>query len=223
MLAYGKNVLFDMDPNLIKRVYISDGLHDKRVIDYLHCNNIRYDVLASSVIRKRCKNAQGILILCDDYEYCSLDDLYSLSFVLVLDHIEDPHNFGAIIRTCASLGVKGIVIPKDRSVSVTDTVIKSSAGTISHVKIARVVNLVDCLNKLKSNGFFVYGSMLSGHDYRSVDYALKKVLVVGNEGHGLSSLVARNCDELVTIPMKGAINSLNVSVATALLMYEMEE
>ncbi len=223
MLSYGKNVLFGTDPKLIKKVYVSSHLKDKKVMDYLRDNHLHYDILPLDVINKRCHgNHQGILILRDDYCYASIDDVLSLNFIVILDHLEDPHNFGAIIRTCEAAGVKGLIIPKDRSVSVNDTVIKTSAGTTDFVKICQVTNLVNTIKLLKKCGFFVYGSIMDGKDYNLIDYSLKKVLVIGNEGKGITPLVLKNCDELVGVPMNGKVNSLNASVATALLIYKME-
>ena len=222
MLSYGKNVLFSTEPKLIKKVFVSKTLKDKSVIEYLEKNHLHYDLLPMEAINKKCDgNHQGILILRDDYEYSSFEELLDLDFIVILDHLEDPHNFGAIIRTCEAAGVKGIIIPKDRSVSVNDIVIKTSVGTTDLVKICKVTNLVDTINKLKSYNYFIYGSIMSGVDYRECSYAPKKVLIIGNEGKGISPLVLKNCDELVKIPMKGQVNSLNASVAGALLIYQM--
>ena len=222
MLSYGKNVLFSTNPKIIKKVYISQTLKDKKVIDYLRENHLHYDCLPVEALNQKCKgNHQGVVILSDDYEYAGFDDLLKEDFIVILDHLEDPHNFGAIARTCEAAGVKGIIIPKDRSVMVNDVVIKTSVGTTSYVKIVKVTNLVEIIKKLKNNGYFVYGSIMSGKDYRCVSYAPKKVLVIGNEGKGISPLVLKNCDELVKIPMRGEVNSLNASVASALLIYKM--
>ena len=222
MLSYGKNVLFSTKPKLIKKVYVSKTLKDKNVIEYLEKNHLHYDLLPMEALNKKCDgNHQGIVFMRDDYEYSSFEELLDLDFIVILDHLEDPHNFGAIIRTCEAAGVKGIIIPKDRSVSVNDIVIKTSVGTTDLVKICKVTNLVDTINKLKSYNYFIYGSIMSGIDYRQISYAPKKVLIIGNEGKGISPLVLKNCDELVKIPMKGQVNSLNASVAGALLIYQM--
>lgn len=222
MLSYGKNVLFSTNPKLIKKVYISNKLKDKEVLNYLEKNHLHYDLLPLEVINQKCHGLhQGILILRDDYEYTSLEELLTFDFLVILDHLEDPHNFGAIIRTCEAAGVKGIIIPKDRSVSVNDVVIKTSVGTSEYLKICKVTNIVETIKKLKNNNYFVYGSIMTGKDYREVSYAPKKVLIIGNEGKGISPLVLKNCDELIKIPMKGKVNSLNASVASALLIYKM--
>ena len=167
------------------------------------------------------ENHQGIIFERDEFKYSSLESLYDKNFIVLLDHLEDPHNFGAIIRTCEAAGVDGIIIPKDRSVSVTDVVIKTSVGTTENVPIIKVSNLTDAIKKLQKNNFFVYGSDMEGTDCRMVSFADKKVLVIGNEGKGISQIIEKNCDEMLKIPMKGNVNSLNASVAGALLIYKM--
>ena len=137
----------------------------------------------------------------------------------MLDHLEDPHNFGAIIRTCEAAGIKSIIIPKDRSVSVTSTVMKTSAGALEHVNIAMVSNLVNVIDDFKDNGYFVYAADMDGTNYKQVNYADKVLLVIGSEGNGLGRLVKKNCDEILSIPQFGHVNSLNASVAAAILIY----
>ena len=139
----------------------------------------------------------------------------------MLDHLEDPHNFGAIIRTCECAGIKSIIIPSNRSVQVNDTVVKVSVGAIEHVKIIMVNNLTNAINKLKEMGYFIYAADMFGEDYRNIDYASKKVLIIGNEGSGISRIVKDNSDFLVKIPMKGKINSLNASTSAGILIYGM--
>ena len=137
----------------------------------------------------------------------------------MLDSIEDPHNFGAIIRTCECAGVNYIIIPKNRSVSVNSTVYKTSAGALSKVKIVEVTNLNNTISKLKSLGYWIYGADMNGKDYKTIDFSGKTCLVIGNEGHGLKKLVSDSCDEIVSIPMKGKLNSLNASVAAGILIF----
>lgn len=222
MLSYGKNVLLSTNPKKIKRVYLSQTQKDPKITDYLQKNHIRYERVPDDWIEKKCSlNHQGILIERDEYSYAELDSIYNEDFILILDHLEDPHNFGAIIRTCEAAGVKGIIIPKDRSVSVNDTVMKTSVGTTEQMKIVKVTNLVDTIKKLKKQNFFIYGTKMDGKDCRTCDYASKKALVIGNEGKGMSPLVLKNCDEVIKIPMKGQVNSLNASVAAAILIYQM--
>ena len=143
------------------------------------------------------------------------------NFLVMLDSLEDPHNFGAIIRTCECAGVDYIIIPKNRSVSVNSTVYKTSSGALSNVKIVEVVNLNNTITKLKDLGYWIYGAEANGKDYRSIKYDGKTCLIVGSEGHGLKKIVSNSCDEIISLPMKGKINSLNASVAGGILIYEM--
>ena len=143
------------------------------------------------------------------------------NFIVILDHLEDPHNLGAIIRTCAAAEVDAIIIPKDRQVGVNSTVMKTSGGTLINTKIASVSNLVNTIKKLKKNGFWVVGTALENSiDYRKIDYSGKVALVIGNEGHGMSRLVTEECDFIANIPMNKDVNSLNASVASGIMIYE---
>ena len=135
-------------------------------------------------------------------------------------HLEDPHNFGAIIRTCESAGIKGIIIPKDRSVVVNGTVMKTSSGALEHIKVVMVNNLLDTINKLKNKNYFIYGADMDGVNYSETNFASKTCLVIGSEGNGMSRIIKENCDEIVSIPMYGKVNSLNASVAAGILIYE---
>lgn len=217
MLVFGKNVLYELDKKQIKKVYVSR----KEYITYLQDNKIKYDFVENHVIDKMVKgNHQGIVIDIFDYEYKKIDDVKG-NFVVILDHLADPHNFGAIIRTCECIGVKSIIIPKDRSVLVNDTVYKTSVGAINNVDIIMVTNLVNAMNTLKDMGYFIYCADMDGQDYKTVDYAPKKVLVVGSEGDGISNIVKKNSDVVVSLPMRGQINSLNASVSAGILLYEM--
>ena len=167
-------------------------------------------------------NHQGIMISIPDYEYVSLDELLEKEnpLLVILDHLEDPHNLGAIVRTCEAAGVDGIIIPKNRSVEVTSTVMRTSVGALDYVKIARVTNLTETMNYLKKQGFWIVGTDMDGEDYQEIDYRGKTVLVIGNEGSGMSRLVKENCDFIASIPMNGHVNSLNASVAAGIVIYE---
>lgn len=222
MLAYGKNVLLSTNPKEIKKVFLSKTRKDNEVIEYLKKNHIQYLQVENELLNKMSKqNHQGIIIEREEYHYDCLENIQNENFLVILDHLEDPHNFGAIIRTCEAAGIKGIIIPKDRSVIVNETVMKTSAGTTGSVKIVKVTNLVDTIKKLQKENFYVYGADMEGKDYREIDFEGKKALIIGNEGKGLSQLVEKNCDEIIKIPMKGKVNSLNASVAAALLIFKM--
>lgn len=222
MLVFGKNVLLMMNPKEIKKVYISNAIKDEEIKKFLTKNKVHYVVTSNDVLNKMCqKNHQGVVIEREEYQYFSLSDIKNEEFLLILDHLEDPHNFGAIIRTAEAAGVKSIIIPKDRSVSVNDTVIKTSVGTTANVKIIKVTNLVDTIKRLQQQGYFIYGTDMLGKDCREVDFSGKKVLIIGNEGKGMSSLVRTHCDEMIKIPMNGEVNSLNASVAAGILLFKM--
>ncbi|MDD5865344.1 MAG: 23S rRNA (guanosine(2251)-2'-O)-methyltransferase RlmB [bacterium] len=218
MLVYGKNILYEVDKKKIKKAYISRNDY----ITYLKENSIKYEVVDKSRLDKMVKGVhQGIVLDIFDYNYYTMDDLEG-DFVVILDHLTDPHNFGAIIRTCESKNIKSIIIPKDRSVLVNDTVYKTSEGAIDNVKIIMVTNIINAINKLKEQNYFVYCADMDGVDYRKVDYAPKKVLVIGSEGIGISNAVKKNSDVVVAIPMSGKINSLNASVSAGILIYRMD-
>lgn len=217
MQVYGMNVLKELDKKKIKKVYTSR----KEAIIYCQENKIKYESVDNHFLNKLTKeNHQGIIIDVFDYDYYEYKDLEG-DFVLILDHLEDPHNFGAIIRTCAAVGIKSIIIPKDRSVKVTDVVVKTSVGMIENVKIIMVNNLVATMKKLQDDGYFIYSADMDGEDFRKVDYSEKRVLVIGNEGSGISRLVRDNTDVIVSIPMKKEVESLNASVAAGILIYHM--
>ncbi|MEG0794443.1 MAG: 23S rRNA (guanosine(2251)-2'-O)-methyltransferase RlmB [Bacilli bacterium] len=217
MLVYGLNVLKEMDLKRIRKVYCSR----KELIDFLRDNKIKYEFKDNAFLDKLVSgNHQGVVVDVNEYDYFSINDVEG-DFVVILDHLEDPHNFGAIIRTCVAAGIKSIIIPKDRSVRVTDTVVKVSAGTIENIKVIMVSNIVDAIKKLKKSGYFVYSADMNGINYKDVDYNDKKVLIIGNEGNGISRLVKDNSDVIVTIPIDKKVESLNASVSAGILIYGM--
>ena len=223
MKIYGKNVFNELKIRHkdIRKIYLSNNFKDNEIINYIKENKLPHQFIAPQVLDKMVDgHHQGIVIDINDYEYATLEEIINLPTLVILDHLEDPHNLGAIIRTCEAAGVNGIIIPKDRSVTVNSTVMKTSTGALNYVKVVMVNNLVTTINKLKDNGFFIYAADMDGTDYKKVNYAPKTCLVIGSEGHGISSLVKKNCDEIVSLPMRGHINSLNASVAAAILIYE---
>ena len=214
MQVFGINVLKELDIKRIKKVYTSR----KEVIEYCQNNKITYEYMDNNHLNKFTKgNHQGVIIDIYDYEYYSLDEATS-NFILCLDHLEDPHNFGAIIRSAVGAGIDSIIIPKDRSVKVTDNNGKenSTEGTLDY----RIDNKI-YLKTLQKKGYFVYAADMHGEDYQKIDYAPKKVLVIGNEGEGISRLVKEVSDVLVRIPIDSRCESLNASVAAGILIYEM--
>ena len=220
MIVWGKNVFNELDKNKIKKIYLSKKFNNEEIFNVIKNNNLKYIVTDIRIMDKMAKNHQGIIAEIYDYNYGSLNDIKSDRLVLILDHLEDPHNFGAIIRTCEARGVKNIIIPKDRSVTVNETVMKTSSGALNHVNIIMVNNLVQAINVLKKSGFFIYAADMDGSNYQDVSYSDKVCLVIGSEGFGLSKLVKQNCDVIIKIPMKGKVNSLNASVAAGILLFE---
>lgn len=219
MLVYGRNIIKELDKSKIKKIYISS----KELIPYLKEEKLKFDIVPKQRLDKMVSgNHQGVVVEIYDYEYYTMNDIDS-DFVVILDHLEDPHNFGAIIRTCECAGIKNIIIPKDRSVNVNDTVVKVSVGAIEHVKIIMVSNLVNAINKLKEMNYFIYAADMDGENYQNLSYPTKKALVIGNEGKGISRLVLDNSDVVVSIPMKGSINSLNASTSAGILIYGMSK
>ena len=174
------------------------------------------------------KNHQGVIATVPPFEYSSVDDILEEArernekpFILILDGIEDPHNLGSIIRTAETAGVHGIIIPKRRAASVNSTVNKTSAGAVQYMKIARVNNINETIKYLKENDVWICGTdMNTNVYYYEEDYKIPIAIVIGSEGFGMSRLVKENCDFLVKIPMKGKITSLNASVSSGIIMYE---
>ena len=173
------------------------------------------------------KNHQGIVAEIEDYKYVELATLLKKVknkehvALAILDGLEDPHNLGAILRTADATKMDGIIIPKNRSVSLNSTVAKVSTGAIEHVDVVQATNLVQTINKLKDEGFWIIGLDMDGSvDYKTQDYSGKIAVVIGSEGFGISRLVKENCDFNVHIPMFGHVNSLNASVSASLIFYE---
>ena len=226
MLVYGKNVARDLLNNNedIKSIILQDGFDDKDILSLIEKRNIRTNYKSKKEIDDLIDGLhQGIILNIPDYQYCNINSILdnNENVVLILDHIEDPHNFGAIIRTCEAAGIKSIIISQDRQVPVNSTVMKTSAGTLSNVNIVMVSNIAQTIDILKDNGFWIVGTALDNSiDYREIDYSGKIAVVMGNEGKGISNLVAKKCDFLAKIPMYGKTNSLNVSVATGIMIYE---
>lgn len=226
MYIYGRNVSIEAleSDKEITKALIQDNFKDNDIINALQRRNIKIVKVSKFDLDKKTNNAvhQGIVLEVPDYKYASLDSLLELDnpLIVILDHIEDPHNFGAIIRTCEAAGVDGIIIPEDRSVEVNGTVIKTSVGTADKMRIVRVTNIVNTLKLLKKNGFWIFGTDMEGEDYSKLDYKGKTAIICGNEGSGMSRLVHDNCDFIASIPMKGTVNSLNASVATAIIVFE---
>ena len=221
MLVYGRNVAEEVIKRNIKinKIYIQDNM-DSEITNMLSSYK-KITMKKREMDNKFPFVHQGIVMDIEDYKYKELKDIkFNNSLVVMLDHIEDPHNFGAIIRTCEAAGVEYIIIPDNRSVEVNSTVIKTSVGTVFNMNIIKVTNLVNTINYLKKNGFWVVGTDMIGTDYTEIDYKGNTCIIVGNEGKGMSRLVSESCDFIASIPMLGEVNSLNASVATAIVVFE---
>ncbi len=172
-------------------------------------------------------NHQGVIAFAACKEYASLDEVFRRAeeqneplFVIVCDELEDAHNLGAILRSAEAAGCHGVIIPKRRAVGLTGTVYKTSAGAVEYMPVVRVSNLTETLKTLKKRGVWVYGMDMDGETWCQTDFSGAVALVVGSEGHGMSRLVKEQCDQIVSLPMRGKINSLNASVACGIMVYE---
>lgn len=227
MLVYGRNVAKNIlkKGEKVEKIFLQENFNDKEIISLIENSKIVVFYKKKREIDNLCSGVhQGILLFIPDYQYSNINTFLNKNEekVVILDHIEDPHNLGAIIRTCEAAGIKSVIIPKDRQVQVNATVMKTSVGTLDNVNIVQVTNLSNTIDKLKENGYWIVGTALKDSvDYRDIDYTGKIALIVGNEGTGISNLVMKKCDFIAKIPMYGETNSLNASVATGIMIYEM--
>lgn len=228
---YGKNTVLQAlkGDKPVYQVYMMKNVKDDKIMNLAKEKNAKVNIAQKSVLNDLVGNVvhQGIVAQVEGYDYYSIDDIVSSipqdkqPLLLMLDGLEDPHNLGAILRTCDAVEVDGVIIGKNRSVALTPTVAKVSTGAIDYVKVAQVTNLSRTLEDLKKRGFWVVGCDLdNSQDYRSIDYNMPTVIVIGSEGFGISRLVKKNCDMNVILPMNGHVTSLNASVATAVILYQ---
>ena len=193
MLVYGKNSCEEIlkQGKDIKRVYLERNFKDKVITSLIEKLKIKPVFLTKYELDEMTLgNHQGVAVDVLEFKYADIDEIIKENgFIVMLDHLEDTHNFGAIIRTCEAAGVDGIIIPKDRSVSVNSTVMKTSSGAAVNVKICMVTNLVQTINYLKEKGYWIYASSMDGTSYTSEDYKTSTCIIIGNEGKGVSELV----------------------------------
>lgn len=227
---YGKNPLKQLladDRQRIEKVFILP--QEKAIIEQLKQANISYVISNKEQLLLLVKHSkhQGIVCLIKEYVYTSLEVVLQkiktkkYPLILILDQIEDPRNFGAILRSCDAVNVDAVIILKQRQVELNATVAKTSVGAINYVPVVKVTNLSNTLTTLKDNGFWIFASALNTEiNYYNVDYKKPIALIVGNEGKGVSQKLLNNSDYIVKVPMQGHINSLNVAVASALLLYQ---
>lgn len=230
MLVSGRNnvkeILKNFDNDFgIQKVILQKNFNENDILSLVKSRKVPiiYEEKAKmDAIAKN--NHQGVILEVGDFNYVNLDDIIkdkNRCTILILDHILDPHNLGAIVRTVEASGIDGIILPLNRSVSVNETVMKTSVGALYNVKICQVTNLNNTIKYLKKKGFWFYGADMNGENYSKINYQDKSCLIIGNEGKGLSRIVESSCDYIVSIPMYGKVNSLNASVAAGVLIYEM--
>ncbi len=227
--VYGKNVVKQilMDGTRAKEVLLAGddreimSLAEKRHVPVRHTDRRTLTRLVHS------EHHNGCAAAIEPYRTYSLDELLAArrsekgkGLIVLLDGLEDPHNLGAVLRTCDAVGADGVIFRKNNAVGLTPAAAKTSAGAIDTVPCAEVTNLARTCEKLKEAGWWIVGSDMNGQDYRSVKYDFDTVLVVGNEGKGISRLIEKECDYMVSLPMTGRIESLNASVSAAVLMYQ---
>ena len=228
---YGKNMVVEAirAGKVENEVILQQGMQDVKLLELLKKHHLKVVYQNKAYFKKVLGDvrSQGIMAQIEGYDYVELEDLLmkqprgKFPLYVMLDGLEDPHNLGAILRTCDAVGVDGVIIGKNRSVGLNGTVAKVSTGAIHHVKVAQVTNLTRTLEDLKKKAFWIVGCELeNSQDYRSVDYNMPTVLVIGSEGFGMSRLVKKSCDINVVLPMVGHVNSLNASVAASVLLYQ---
>ena len=232
MKVEGRNSVYELlkTDKEIDKILVQKDLKDepsKRLINAIRSRNIKLQLVDKYVIDKESesKRSQGFIAYVSEYEYFEVEDILEAcedkdGFIVILNEILDPHNLGSIIRVCECAGVDGLIIGKDRSASVNDTVMRISAGALNHVKVARVTNINNVIDQLKDNGFWVYGAELGGENIYKSNLTGKICLVIGGEDSGIKRSTKEKCDGIVTIPMFGKVNSLNASVACGIAVFE---
>ncbi len=231
MQIEGKNQVLEAIKNetTINKILIDKNFASRKddVINLAHKNQLKIEFLPKKILDEKSITGhhQGYIAETVDFEYSSVQDILANpknenAFIVLLDGIEDPHNLGAIIRTCECAGVDGIIIPKMRACQVNETVVRTSVGAISNMKIARVTNLKTAIDELKENGLWIYACELGGKEIYSQNLTGPVAVVVGSEGNGIKQSLRAYCDDVITLPLKGSVNSLNASVSAGIVIYE---
>ncbi|PLV55585.1 23S rRNA (guanosine(2251)-2'-O)-methyltransferase RlmB [Thermotoga sp. SG1] len=231
MRVYGRKILEEALRNNvpIKKVFFqkmkNPGNYFLSLIKQVEERGIKYSFESEENLRRLSgtKKHQGVVFDIQEYRYSSVEEILESKtspLIVILDQVQDPHNLGAIVRTSVGAGASGIIIPKDKSVKVTETVVKVSAGTVFRAKIAIVTNLARTIEELKEKGVWVYASDVNGTPIYEEDFTLPTAFVFGNEGEGIRRLVKEKCDRVLTIPMESDIDSLNVSVSVGIVLFE---
>lgn len=233
MQIEGRNAVKEaLSSNLtINKVMVDSSLRNRKdpLLFLLNKSKVKIEYLPKNVLDKKSTTShhQGFIAQCVDFSYCNEQDILDYAkkkgeepFILLLDGIEDPHNFGAIIRSCECAGVHGIIIPKNRACQVNETVIRTSTGAVFNVKIARVTNLKDSIKTMQENGITVYCAEVGGKDIYKENLNKPVAIVIGSEGKGVKPTIKNMCDGILTLPLKGNVNSLNASVACGIVIFE---
>ncbi len=213
----------------MEKIVVADGSEGSisKIIGMAKEKGIVVQFRDRAFLDKLAKNHQGVLAFVSAYEYAEIDDIFRKAeeagedpFIMILDDLEDPHNLGAIMRTCECAGAHGVIVPKRRSAGLTETVVKASAGAIEYVPCVRVTNIAQTIDTLKERGLWIAACDMGGNEYYRQDMTGSIGIVIGSEGKGISRLVKEKCDFTVSMPMAGKITSLNASNAAAVIMYE---
>lgn len=236
-LVYGMNSVKELlrqDRSVSEKIMIASGRNENSIREIIHLAKVKHipvEFCPKKQLDKLTGNNdhQGVVCFCKKFTYADLGDILKnrtsqkdFAFVLILDSIMDPHNLGSIIRTACCLGADGVVIPEDRAAKVTATVSKTSAGSVWQIPVAKVVNLSQAIDYLKDHGFWIVGAEArAGQSIREMDFNCPVALVLGGEARGIRPLIKKKCDFLVNIPMTRNFNSLNVSVAAGIILYEL--
>ena len=229
-IIFGRNAVMELlkSGRSVNKLFIAEGSRDgsiQKIFSLAKTAGVVVEFVKRDKLDKLCDGShQGVAALAAAINYSTLEEILELNespFIILLDELEDPQNFGAILRTAEAVGVHGVIIPKRRSVQLNATVFKTSAGAAEDVKVAQVTNVAQTLKNLRGRGLKIVGADMSAEiDFKQADLTGGIVLIIGNEGKGMRRLTRENCDMLIKIPMVGKINSLNASAAGAVLMYE---
>ena len=231
MLIEGKNAVKEcLEGNAtVDKVLISKGTSEQDLVNIIKRSGVVYQFCDKPALDRmsKSKNHQGFIAFVTDYKYFDINEIIDAGYqkgtqpvILVLDGIEDPHNLGNIIRTAECMGVAGIIIPRNRAAGVNETVVRVSAGATSHIQICKVTNIAQEIEVLKKKGFWIYAAETGGINIAQVNLTGPVAIVMGGENTGVRQLTRTLCDSVVSIPMYGQINSLNVANATAMVLYE---
>ena len=231
MLIEGKNAVREalLGNGTVDKVLVFKGATDQELVKLIKGSGIQYQFVDKASIDRisKSKNHQGFVAFVTDYKYFDVNEVIEAAYkrgnqpiILILDGVEDPHNLGNIIRTAECMGVDGIIIPKNRAVGVNDTVVRVSAGASSHIQICKVVNINHEIETLKGKGFWIYAAEAGGINISQVNLSGPIALIIGGENTGVKQLTRTLSDGIISIPMYGKVNSLNVANATAIALYE---